>query len=111
MTLKLTGASGMTAATSAAMALAVATGWDDFESIVRAQVPLLRCVVGNPFRPVAFASIWQTSTVIEIADSIYADRAFDRMPILSDALDTTFSESWSKQCRYEISGANSLRSL
>jgi hypothetical protein len=30
---------------------------------------------------------WQTETVVALAYSIYADRAFDRMPILADALE------------------------
>lgn len=40
VTLKLTGGGGVTAATAAAMDLAVATGWGDFESVVRAQARL-----------------------------------------------------------------------
>ena len=30
---------------------------------------------------------WLTSTVEQLAESIYADRAFDRLPILADALE------------------------
>ncbi len=41
---------------------------------------------GNPFRPVTVEPIWLTSTVVALAQGIYADRAFDRMPILADAL-------------------------
>ena len=29
---------------------------------------------------------WRTSTVVALAKGIYQDRAFDRMPILADAL-------------------------
>ena len=29
---------------------------------------------------------WRTSTVVQLAQGIYADRAFDRLPILADAL-------------------------
>jgi hypothetical protein len=47
---------------------------------------LLRCVVGNPFRPVAFDGRWRTSDVVELARTIYAERAFDRLPLLADAL-------------------------
>jgi hypothetical protein len=50
------------------------------------EAQLLRCVVGNPFRPVTFDSSWLTSTVVSLAEGIYADRAFDRLPILADAL-------------------------
>ena len=53
------------------------------------EVGLIRDIVGNPFRPVAINSAWlawNDATVLRIAQSIYAERAFDRMPILSDAL-------------------------
>ncbi|HVL15106.1 MAG TPA: hypothetical protein VM529_21220, partial [Gemmata sp.] len=29
---------------------------------------------------------WRTSTVVALAEGIYDDRAFDRLPILADAL-------------------------
>jgi hypothetical protein len=48
---------------------------------------LLRCIVGNPFRPVAFAPNWRTETAVALAAGIYAERAFDRLPILADALE------------------------
>jgi hypothetical protein len=48
---------------------------------------LLRCVVGNPFRPAALSDTWRTASVLGLAEAIYADRAFDRLPILSDALE------------------------
>jgi hypothetical protein len=40
-----------------------------------------------PFRPVALNPAWLTSTVKKPAQSIYDDRAFDRLPILADALE------------------------
>jgi hypothetical protein len=46
-------------------------------------------LVGNPFRPVRVARAWLTwndRTVSRIAEGIYAERAFERMPILHDAL-------------------------
>ncbi len=54
---------------------------------VRQQSHFLRDVLG----PVLFRSIlldprWRTSTVVGLAEAIYADRAFDRLPILADAL-------------------------
>ncbi|MBA4191434.1 MAG: hypothetical protein C0467_25930 [Planctomycetaceae bacterium] len=51
-----------------------------------AQSTLLRCIFGNPFRPVAVDPQWLTSTVTQLAQGIYDDRAFDRLPILADAL-------------------------
>jgi hypothetical protein len=48
---------------------------------------LLRDVFGNPFRPAAIDPAWLTSTLVALARGIYDDRAFDRMPILGDALE------------------------
>jgi hypothetical protein len=49
-------------------------------------ITLLHEIIGNPFRPVAVQPAWLTSTVVELARGIYAERAFDRLPILADAL-------------------------
>lgn len=51
------------------------------------RIPLLRDIFGNPFRPVTVDPRWQTETVVALAAGIYAERAFDRMPILADALE------------------------
>jgi hypothetical protein len=48
--------------------------------------PVVRCVFSNPFRPAPFDRAWLTSDVRFLARGIYEDRAFDRMPILADAL-------------------------
>jgi hypothetical protein len=50
------------------------------------QVELIRDIFGNPFRPVAIDPRWLTASVIDLSRTIYDDRAFDRMPILADAL-------------------------
>lgn len=50
------------------------------------QAALLRCVAGDPFRPPRFDPAWRTSDVTLLATGIYADGAFDRHPILADAL-------------------------
>jgi hypothetical protein len=47
---------------------------------------LCRDIFGNPFRPVTFDPSWLTSAVLALASGIFNDRAFDRMPILADAL-------------------------
>ena len=46
----------------------------------------IREIFGDPFRPVAFDPSWRTSDVVALAQGIDADLAFDRMPILADAL-------------------------
>lgn len=62
-------------------------GFNQTAKQVFAPLPaLLREIVGNPFRSVAVDSSWRTSTVIALADGIYTERAFDRLPILADAL-------------------------
>jgi hypothetical protein len=50
------------------------------------QSDTLRDIFGNPFRPVALDRSWLTSTVVALAEGIYQERAFDRLPILADAL-------------------------
>jgi hypothetical protein len=47
----------------------------------------VRDIFGNPFRPVTADPQWLTPTVVTLAQTIYADRAFDRLPILADALE------------------------
>jgi hypothetical protein len=48
---------------------------------------LLREVLGNPFRPVTPNRAWQTPAVQGLASGILNDNAFDRMPVLADALE------------------------
>jgi hypothetical protein len=54
------------------------------------QAALLRDLFGNPFRPVAVDPAWLTwngGTVPRLAQAIYDERCFDRLPILADALE------------------------
>ena len=55
------------------------------------QSTLIRDIFGNPFRPrpavdAAWLS-WNDGTLAKLAQGIYDDRAFDRLPILADALE------------------------
>ena len=50
------------------------------------QAQLLRDIFGNPFRPIAIDPRWLTSNVVELSRAIYDERAFEKMPILADAL-------------------------
>jgi hypothetical protein len=54
--------------------------------VYRRHLPHLRCIVGNPFRPVSFNASWRTSTALAIAQGMYESRDFGAMPILADAL-------------------------
>jgi hypothetical protein len=47
---------------------------------------ILRDIINNPFRPVSVDPVWRTSDVVALAAGIYEERAFDRLPILADAL-------------------------
>lgn len=51
------------------------------------QCRLLREIIGNPFRKARMKKPWSTPTVLTLALSIYDERAFDRLPILADALE------------------------
>jgi hypothetical protein len=53
---------------------------------VNEQVRLVLDIFGNPFRPVTANAHWLTSTVVTLAEGIYQEKAFDRLPILADAL-------------------------
>ena len=61
--------------------------WDAQLAESRAQSDLFRCVMGNPFRPVAFSPEWRTPTAVAIARGMYESRDFSAMPILADALE------------------------
>lgn len=52
-----------------------------------AQAELLRDIAGYPFRTVHFDPVWRSSTVTALANLIYTERRFDRMPVLADALE------------------------
>ncbi len=70
----------------AAHAAAIAAS--DVESLQRANhlAPLLRDLVGNPWRPVVVDSAWRTPKV-GIARAAYEEQDFARLPILADALE------------------------
>ena len=52
-----------------------------------AQADLLRCVFGNPFVYTVPDPGWRTTAVLGLAAAVYEERAFDRLPILADALE------------------------
>lgn len=47
---------------------------------------MIRCIFGYRSNLQPFSRKWRTSTTIALAAAIYTDRAFDRLPILADAL-------------------------
>jgi hypothetical protein len=48
---------------------------------------LLRDIYGSPFRPTTLDTAWLTSEVVVLAQTIYDNRAFGRLPELADALE------------------------
>jgi hypothetical protein len=51
---------------------------------------LLRCITGNPFSPARIDPswlAWDAGTVRNLAWGVYEERAFERLPILGDALE------------------------
>jgi hypothetical protein len=56
-----------------------------------AQTALLRCLFGNPHGPTAAIAadclLWSGCLVYRLAEGIYHDHAFDRMPVLGDCLE------------------------
>jgi hypothetical protein len=74
--------------TQAAWAVVKSQGTDSaFQDASRAQANLLRDIFLNPFYPATLDPAWQTTNVLALAEAVYNDRAFDRMPILGDALE------------------------
>ena len=57
-----------------------------WEQAAALHLQLLRDIVGNPFRPVAFSPDWRTDTAVSLARQMYESRVFSAMPILADAL-------------------------
>ena len=54
------------------------------------QAGLLRDLFGNPFRRVAIDPswlAWNNGIVVKMAQAVYEERAFDRLPVLADALE------------------------
>ena len=61
--------------------------WEAETQERKVHAALVRDILGNLFRPVALDSSWLTSTVTNLGEAIYDERAFERMPILGDALE------------------------
>ena len=63
------------------------------------QAALLRCLLGNPFRPAPFDPAWRTPLVASLAESAYAERHLpsgeldpQRLAVLADALEEAGAE-------------------
>jgi hypothetical protein len=66
------------------------SGRAEFPNALRKQAAILREMFGNPFRASSAARtwlVWGYGIVPKLAQAIYEERAFDRLPILADALE------------------------
>lgn len=89
---------------AAQAALSYRRGLDETLWIARCQTDRVRDIFGPlPFRPVMADPLWLSFSVGELAKGIYADRAFDRMPILGDALEESgcYNSAILEHCRYD----------
>ena len=54
---------------------------------INIQTGLVREIFGNPFRPITLTPSWLTPTAKALAEFIYDDRGFDRLPFLADTIE------------------------
>lgn len=60
---------------------------NDWPAAWKLEADWLRHLLGNPFRPISVEPRWLTETVVALANGLYTERAFDRLPMLADALE------------------------
>jgi len=65
----------------------VTTAEDELLTEQAAQIAIVRDVVGNPYRRVKIDRSCRSPTALSLAQAIDAERAYDRVPILGDALE------------------------
>ncbi len=61
--------------------------WFGFAALHPGARSYMHDIFGHPFRPVVFEPRWRSETAVALATGIYDERAFDRLPILADALE------------------------
>jgi hypothetical protein len=64
----------------------IAANTDDLPGEWKFQSSVIRCIFGNPFRPVSFSPEWRTDTALTLARQMYESRDLYALPILADAL-------------------------
>jgi hypothetical protein len=63
------------------------TDWEALKAAeMGKQVPLLRDIFGNPFKPTPFDPSWRSETAVSLARQMYESRDFSLMSIMADAL-------------------------
>jgi hypothetical protein len=59
----------------------------DLSRAAACQTSLLREILGDPYRPAVIPPCWLTPQAVALAQAAYEERAFNRLPILADALE------------------------
>jgi hypothetical protein len=65
-------------------------GLEPVPDYLRARCVEVRDIFGNPFRPATLDASWRRgpgNAAVKLAQGIYEQRAFDRLPVLADALE------------------------
>jgi hypothetical protein len=78
------------AASDDAWDAALGTARDTIHQLRREQCELLRDIFGNPFRPAEVRGAWlgwEAGLLRRMALEVHEERAFDRLPLLGDALE------------------------
>jgi len=75
------------AALAARTASAAARASGEPETEARLQAELVRCVFGNPFRPILFDPAWRTPAATALARTAYEENCWEEVPLLADALE------------------------
>jgi hypothetical protein len=63
------------------------TSQDTYPRLYTAHAAAVRCIFGNPFRPVVFDPSWRTEASVALARGLYESRDFAPAPVLADALE------------------------
>src|SRR5262249_31297821 len=65
--------------------------YTNYRRELASQITLVHDVFSNPFHSAPATNSawlsWRDGTVVKLAEAIYEERAFDRLPILADALE------------------------
>jgi hypothetical protein len=70
------------------------------------QIRLLREIAGNPYRTITIDPSWRTPTVVALAHAVYDTQAFQRLPVLADALEDAGCDNEEMLIHCRISGSH-----
>lgn len=75
----------------------------DTRTEFRIQAALVKDIFGNPFQPMIAEPCWKSSTVLDLARTIYDRHRYELLPLLGDALMDAGCDSadWIDHCQYD----------